>query len=198
MNGNTSAKILKDLDILEERIKKPEFRSNKGLGNEVGYYIFHYDPKEEIAVRKSIKSLQEKINKGNFDFTLIVFDLYEILINLLKEKGFLEKCFKMEKEKGFKTLAKELNKFLRIDSEQKDSPIIKYIRDNTPSNSVVFINGVGKCYPVIFSHDVLNNFHAVMDTVPVIMFYPGEYNGQQLSLFNIITSKNYYRAFPIN
>ena len=198
MNINTGAKVLKDMDTLEERIKKPEFRRNKGLGNEVGYYIFHYDPKEELAVRKSIKLLQDKINKGNFDFTVIVFDLYEILINVLKEKGFLEKCFKMEKERGFTTLVKELSKSLRIDSEQKDGPIIKYIKDNTTPDSVVFINGVGKCYPVIFSHDVLNNFHAVLDTVPVIMFYPGEYNGQQLSLFNIITSKNYYRAFPLN
>jgi len=198
VNINIGAKVLKDMDTLEERIKKPEFRRNKGLGNEVGYYIFHYDPKEELVVRKSIKLLQDKVNKGNFDFTVIVFDLYEILINVLKEKGFLEKCFKMEKERGFTTLVKELSKSLRIDSEQKDGPIIKYIKDNTTPDSVVFINGVGKCYPVIFSHDVLNNLHAVIDTVPVIMFYPGRYNGQQLSLFNTITSKNYYRAFPLN
>jgi hypothetical protein len=52
-------------------------------------------------------SLQEKINKSNFDFTVILFDLYEIMINLLKNKGFLEKCFKMEREKGFTTLVKE-------------------------------------------------------------------------------------------
>jgi hypothetical protein len=104
----------------------------------------------------------------------------------------------MEKEKGFITLAKEISKSLRVDSEQKDGPVIKCIRDNTPSDSVVFITGVGKCYPVIFSHDVLNNLHAVIDTVPVIMFYPGGYNGQQLSLFNIIASRNYYRAFPLN
>jgi hypothetical protein len=198
MNGNTCVKIQKDLDMLEETIKKPEFRQNNGLGNEVGYYIFRYDPGEELTVRKSVISLQEKINKGNFDFTIVVFDLYEILIDLLKKNGFLEKCFKMEKEKGFITLAKEISKSLRVDSEQKDGPVIKCIRDNTPAGSVVFITGVGKCYPVIFSHDVLNNLHAVIDTVPVIMFYPGGYNGQQLSLFNIIASRNYYRAFPLN
>jgi len=198
MNENIYVKIQKDLDMLEDTIKKTQFRQNKGLGNEVGHYIFHYNPEAELTVRKSIVSLQEKINKGNFDFNIIIFDLYEILIDVLKNKGFLEKCFKMEKEKGFTALAKEINKALRIDSEQKDSPIIKYIKENTSANSIVFITGVGKCYPVIFSHDVLNNFHAVIDTVPVIMFYPGEYNGQQLSLFNIITSKNYYRAFPLN
>ena len=30
------------LDIVEEMIKRPSFRENKGLGNEVGYYIFDY------------------------------------------------------------------------------------------------------------------------------------------------------------
>ena len=198
MSVTTGAKVLLDLDILEDTIKKPEFRRNKGLGNEVGYYIFHYDPVEELLVRKNLTLLQNKINKSNCDYSIVVFDLYEIMMDLLKKRGFLEKCFKMEKEKGFANLVKELNKSLRIDSEQKDGPIIAYIKENTPCNSVVFITGVGKCYPVIHSHDVLNNLHSVIDTVPVIMFYPGAYNGQQLSLFNQITSKNYYRAFHIN
>ena len=30
------------LDKVEGIIKKPSFRQNKGLGNEVGYYIFDY------------------------------------------------------------------------------------------------------------------------------------------------------------
>ena len=30
------------LDKVEEIIQKPSFRENKGLGNEVGYYIFNY------------------------------------------------------------------------------------------------------------------------------------------------------------
>ena len=29
-------------DLAEEMIQKPSFRENKGLGNEVGYYIFDY------------------------------------------------------------------------------------------------------------------------------------------------------------
>jgi hypothetical protein len=39
MDENTGIKAQKDLDILEDTIKKPEFRRNKGLGNEIGYYI---------------------------------------------------------------------------------------------------------------------------------------------------------------
>ncbi len=36
----------------EAAIRKPAFRKNKGLGNEVGYYIFDYDTHQELAVRE--------------------------------------------------------------------------------------------------------------------------------------------------
>ena len=36
----------------ESIIRKPAFRQNKGLGNEVGYYIFAYDTDQELSVRE--------------------------------------------------------------------------------------------------------------------------------------------------
>ncbi|MDR0628642.1 MAG: DUF1788 domain-containing protein [Treponema sp.] len=190
--------VLQELDVLEGAIKKPEFRKNKGLGNEAGYYIFHYSPEEELLVRERIEKLKNKINKSAAGYSIVEFDLYEIMLDILQKKGFIEKCFKIEKEKGFANLIKELTKMLRVDSDKRDGPVIKHIKENTPPDSVVFITGAGKCYPVIYSHDVLNNLHSVIDAAPVILFYPGEYNGQQLVLFNQIPSKNYYRAFPLN
>jgi hypothetical protein len=47
------------------------------------------------------------------------------------------------------------------------------------------------------SHNVLNNLHQVLDSVPVVMFYPGRYSGQNLQLFGTIKDDNYYRAFPL-
>ena len=84
---------------------------------------------------------------------------------------------------------------LRITSS--DSLIVKYIKDNTPSGAVIFITGIGKCYPIIRSHTVLNNLHQVIDDVPVVMFYPGKYDGQELVLFGEIKDDNYYRAFKL-
>ena len=58
--------------------------------------------------------------------------------------------------------------------------------------------GIGKCYPIIRSHTILNNLHQVVDDVPVIMFYPGIYSGQDLMLFGEIKDDNYYRAFKFD
>ena len=45
-------KTIKDsLSILDETIKSEDFLKNRGLGNEVGYYIFDYDPKAHLLDR---------------------------------------------------------------------------------------------------------------------------------------------------
>ena len=50
----------KRLDKAEEMIKKPSFRENKGLGNEVGYYIFDYPAEKELYVRERIDYIKKK------------------------------------------------------------------------------------------------------------------------------------------
>ena len=68
------------LNRLEEKIKQPNFRQNKGLGNEVGYYVFDYPAEQELFVRERIKYLKDKYGNSNLDFKIIVFDLYDIII----------------------------------------------------------------------------------------------------------------------
>ena len=57
------------LNRIEDKISEKSFRENKGLGNEVGYYIFDYDPREELYVRNHIAYLKDRINNGNKDFS---------------------------------------------------------------------------------------------------------------------------------
>ena len=137
-------------------IKKPSFRENKGLGNEVGYYIFDYPPEEELYVRERIEYIQKKNESSEDDYTIAVFDLYEIVISILNEKGYLEKCYDMEKKKGFQKVSVAVANQMRITSTD-----------------------------------------GLIDTVPVVMFYPGKYDGQELILFNEIKDDNYYRAFKL-
>ena len=198
--GKNSLVILMDyidvrLNQIENIIKKDSFRQNKGLGNEVGYYIFDYEPQYEIRVREHIEHLKTRINKSSYPFKLIEFDLYNIIIEILKEKGYLEKSFKFEEKKGREFTKRAINKLLKLSSES--NLIVNHIKDNTPKNSVIFLTGIGKSYPLLRSHNVLNNLHQVLDEVPVVMFFPGKYSGNDLILFGTIQDNNYYRAFPL-
>ena len=183
------------LDKAEAMIKKPSFRKNKGLGNEVGYYIFDYPPEQELLVRERVEYIRKKNEQSDDEYRVVVFDLYEIIIEILKEKGYLEKCYEFEKKRGFDRITKAVGNMLRITA--KDSLIVNYIRERTPEKAIVFLVGIGKCYPILRSHTVLNNLHQVIDNIPVVMFYPGKYDGQELILFGEIKDDNYYRAFKL-
>ena len=183
------------LDEIERKIKEPSFRENKGLGNEVGYYIFDYPPEKEFEVRNKVEFLRKKNENSPDGFKVAVFDLYEMIVDILKDKGFLDKCFQMEEKYGIERLVKSVGNTLRL--TQEDNLIVNRIKDGTPDNCVVFLTGIGKCYPLLRSHTVLNNLHQVLDKVPVVLFYPGKYDGQRLELFGELKDDNYYRAFKL-
>ena len=87
-----------------------------------------------------------------------------------------------------------------------NSKKIKYEILNKFSDSVsddgshiILITGVGKAYPVIRSHTILNNLQSIFKRNPVVMMYPGRFSVRKghLKLFDRLDDDNYYRAFPI-
>lgn len=183
------------LDEMEAAIRKPSFRQSSGRANEVNYWIFDYPPERELEVRERIEYLKNKNQGGADGFELVVFDLYDIMIDFLDRKGFMEKCYGFESKAGIARIIKAVNNSLKVNDD--DSLIIQHIKDHTPENAVVFLVGIGKCYPILRSHKILNNLHQAFVRVPVVMFFPGTYNEQELILFNEIKDDNYYRAFRL-
>lgn len=180
---------------IEEVISDEDFRKNKGLSNEVGYYIFDYPAKEELKVRKYLEILKNKNETNPQGYELKIYDLYDIMIDLIEKEGLLESCIEMEENEGLDYLISAVNDILRIDYD--DNYFNTYIEENTPDNSVVFITGVGKIFPFVRTHGILNKLHLVFDRAPVVLFYPGKYDGQSLMLFSEFKDENYYRAFPL-
>ncbi len=183
------------LDEMEAAIRKPSFRQSSGRANEVNYWIFDYPPERELEVRERIAYLKN-INQGGTDgFELAVFDLYDMIIDFLEQRGFMDKCYDFERKAGISRIVKAVNNSLKVNDD--DSLILRHIKDHTPENAVVFLVGIGKCYPILRSYKVLNNLHQAFVRVPVVMFFPGTYNEQELILFNEIKDDNYYRAFRL-
>ena len=184
-----------ELGKIESEIGKTSFLNGKGLGNEVSYYVFDYDPKDEILVREYIDKLVKKDKEFGDGYKLKVYDVYDLMIELLESEGYLEDCFEMEKNDGMNYLVESVNDLLRM-SDNNDY-FTEYIEENTPEKAIVFLTGVGKIFPFVRSHKILNNLHQIFDRSPVVMFYPGKYDGQSLELFGEFKDDNYYRAFPL-
>lgn len=183
------------LDQLEAEIHKPAFRKNRGRANEVNYWVFDYPPQRELEVRERIEYMKSKNARGNDDFKLVVFDLYDMIIDLLEKEEYLEQTYRFEERKGFDRITKAVGNLLRVNDD--DSLIVQQIRDNTPDNAVVFLTGIGKCYPILRSHKVLNNLSQSFRRAPVVLFFPGTYDEQSLMLFDELKDDNYYRAFRL-
>lgn len=177
------------LQEMTNKLSSKELFESNGLGNEINFHVFDYDPEDEYIVREYLNNYLLKRTKLNIK----VFDIYDIIIDILKEKGFLQKCFDYEKKKGAKYLNSIISKTVGVGSE--NDLIIKKIKNELELNQIIIITGIGKCYGIIRGHTILNNLHSVITNNPLIMFYPGIYNGQSFKLFNKLENDNYYRAF---
>lgn len=187
--------IYERLDKILPKLQEKQFRENKGLGNEIGYHIFDYEPKNELIVREHIKFLKQKINDENTSMEIKEFDLYEIMLEILENKNYLNKAMDMESKKGTEYILNGIQKTLRLTLEI--DLVVDYIRQRVNKNQIVFVTGVGKAWPIIRSHLILNTLHSVIDEIPLVMFFPGTYSGQELILFDDIKDDNYYRAFNL-
>ena len=183
------------LDAIWERISSKDFLENKGVANEVRYYIFDYEACDELIVRQKIRSLLAKNDSEADGFQIVEYDIFNLMLSILDQRRYVAKCIRFEKEKGRDYLSNAIAKTLRLTTDR--NLIVNHIVENTPEHAVVFLTGIGKVYPFVRAHNILNNLHQVFDKVPVVMFYPGNWNGQSLSLFGTIFDQNYYRAFPL-
>lgn len=184
-----------DLGKIENEIKKDSFLNSKGLGNELSYYIFDYSPRDELIVRQYLENIKKRDKEIGDGYKIVIYDVYDIMIDLLEESEFLENCIEMEKNDGMDYLIESVNSLLKMNED--DNYFAKYIEENTPEKSIIFLVGIGKIFPFVRSHKILNNLHQVFDRAPVVMFYPGKYDGQSLQLFEEFKDDNYYRAFKL-
>ena len=62
---------------------------------------------------------------------------------------------------------------------------------------MLLITGVGKVYPFMRAHKILDNIQHIFADIPVLMLYPGTFDGQDLVLFGELPDGHYYRAFNL-
>jgi hypothetical protein len=181
------------LNQIVPRLLSKELLENRGLGAEIGFYIFDYPPEQEVAVNKHLEFVKKEISKSRPDLIVQHINLFQFLVDYLKNNKLLDSAIDMQREKGDSALLEALKGTLNPEKLAKQ--FAKEVNESNPH--LVLINGVGPSYPLIRSHSLLNNLHALLDKIPVVLFYPGVYDGQGLKLFDKLGETNYYRAFKL-
>jgi hypothetical protein len=62
---------------------------------------------------------------------------------------------------------------------------------------VLMLTGVGDVFPFMRIHTLLEALQPYFSDIPILVLYPGEFDGHHLKLFNRLQPNDYYRAFNI-
>lgn len=176
-------------EAFKSRLQSEDFLSNRGLGNEVGIYTFCYD----VRLKSEARSFLEKL-KGDpaLPCRMREANLYDILLDICADKRILDAVPKMEEKRGREQMKKRLSGVASAEAFAKKMSA----EENRPGD-VLVITGVGEVYPFVRVHNVLDNIQHLFENTPVVVMYPGRFDGQTLSLFGKLTDGNYYRAFDL-
>ncbi len=181
---------------LEDRMISVEALTRYGTANDLKFYIFDYAPKDELIIRKEVEKLKEH------NPSIVEFDLYEMMLSIIEEEGYMEDVLRMEKDYDKELLLREVFQPL-LSVEEEENRLLEMFQEKAPDdgNTIVLITGVGKSFPIVRSHTILNNLQSIFRRNPVVMMYPGSYEERKsmtLRLFDRLDDDNYYRAFVLS
>ncbi len=183
------SKLLERLDNFQTMIQKPEFLEGKGLSNEVNIRIFCYNPKDEMVIRHFTEKL---IADQSLDCHLIEYNLYKIFLSICDDKRITDKVAQQEEKKGSQFVLDQMKRLAN------NTAFIKKMQyEPHKPGDVIMITGVGEAFPFIRIHALLDAMQTYFSDVPVLVMYPGTFDGRYVKLFDKLTPNPYYRAFNV-
>ena len=94
--------------------------------------------------------------------------MFELLLKSMKNDNILDMAFEIEEKKGTKFLYEKLKKSFNTEI------IMKYISQKTRDKNFLILTGVGKIFPIVRTHTILNNLQNIFDHTKVLLFFPGD------------------------
>lgn len=195
-----SASLASRLNEILPRITSPTFLSSQGIGNEIACYIFDYPPEDELQVRDHLQMVRDRLASHHPSLAVLHLNMFDTVLAYLERRGLLERALQMQATKGDRRVLKALQGPLAperlrdfIDEEHHPS-----------EQDLLLISGMGSVWPMVHAHALLNCLHRVVGRTPLVMFFPGNFDGTTLKLFGRIETatatpgvKSYYRAFSL-
>lgn len=169
------------------------FLNKEALGGEIPFFIQPFAAEKQTEVDRMLPHLIKRLDNANIP--ILEINLYKHCIELLSKQEVLQNALETEHELNKSEFLEALNGPLNVQDEV--IPSIKKLMDTTDAK-IVFLTGIGAIYPIIRSHTILNNLQSLVKEVPLVMFFPGNYNNYSLNLFGRLKDDNYYRAFNLN
>lgn len=179
--------LMNRLDDLKALIQEPDFLEGKGLSNEENIRFFCYEPKDEMAVRHFTEKL---MTDKNLKCHLIEFNLYKVFLSICEDKRIIDQISVQEVKKGSQFVLNQLRQMAN------NTAFIKKMKyEPHKYGDVILITAVGEVFPFMRVHSLLDALQPYFSDVPVLVMYPGIFDGYHLRLFEKLSPSSYYRGF---
>jgi hypothetical protein len=96
------------LDALLPKLQDARLLSNRGIGNEIGFYIFDYDAEYEPLVQQYVARLKVQLTSPPHELIVLEINLYRIILDILQQRRVLEKAFELEANKGIVLICRDI------------------------------------------------------------------------------------------
>ena len=182
------------LNQILPRVTSRDFLDSKGLGNEIGFWVFDYPAERELDMRSFLSgTVLPSLARQAPALRADTIDLLQLVTDLLEERKLLDKTMDMQLHKG------DDSTLLALRSVLKEDKIAQKIaaQHDIANLDLLILTGVGAVYPMLRTHTLLSALHPIMGNTPLLLFFPGRYDGHSLRLFNTLAEDHYYRAFRL-
>ena len=177
------------LDLLRQEIQKDEFLDGSGLSFEVNIRMFCYDAKDEMVVSHFLKQIR---TDQTLKCRIIECNLYKIFLEACDELGITEDISEMEEADGQPYLLEQLQSAVSVDTYVEKMQYEPHIKGD-----ILTLTGVGDVFPFMRVHALLEALQPQFSDIPILVMYPGKFDGYHLTLFDRLKPNDYYRAFNI-
>lgn len=193
----TKANLSEAYTHLTDVLCSKGFLDMEGLNGDIPFHICPFDPSLQSQINLLVKQVVHYLVDAQVK--VLEVNLYDIVVEILKEEGDWEWLLENESSMSKQELKEELQGI--IDTKTVLIPAIVRKMSGTEFDILV-ITGVGEVYPYIRSSNLLENLQIKAKDKPTLMFYPGQYKhsvekGTSLILFGTLEDDKYYRAFNI-
>lgn len=167
------------LNRILDRVTDSDFLSGHGIGNEIPFYIFDYAPEDELQVREHLLFLQDALPRRAPALSAVHVNLFDFLMEYVRSRGYFEKTLEKERRSGTAAAVKAIKAI--SSAEKLADHFAAQVMSQQPG--LVLLSGIGSAYPIVRTHELLNNLHRHMGLTPLVVFYPGVYDKITLKLF---------------
>lgn len=191
------------INELYEKLCSEEFKNTE---NDIFYnfFIFQYDPEDEYEIRHQIEEFKAQLLRPVNYVDVLTINLFDEFCSFLDKKSFGKHPsylhYMLERDE---TAHDAVTKSL---TGKANSPefyqylhkrIIRHISiEDDKLRPYIFLYGIGSMYPYLRTSQLLANYEKYNESnrYKIIVFYPGESEGNTFRLFNRIDDEHTYRA----